>query len=348
METSIAANRRQFLQGTTAAGLVIAFNVPGAKRAAAAPAVTEFAPNAFLRISPDNTVTVICKHIEFGQGPYTGVATVIADELDADWAQIKVESAPADAKLYANSAFGIQGTGGSTAMFNSWDQLRKAGSEARARIIAAAAETWKIDPSQITIEKGVVKGPSGKSATLGDLANAAQEVVLKGEPKPKDAADWRFIGKHVAKVDTLPKTNGTAMYTIDVKMPNMLTCLLLRPSRPNAKAGTYDPAAALAVPGVKEVVTVPQGVAVLADGYWAARKGRDALKITWDESGTESRSTRELMSSYATLAKTTGAIAPVVFASVAYDDMSSRVLRDSVPLSSHVILSASRPLRAAQ
>jgi isoquinoline 1-oxidoreductase beta subunit len=309
MDASIAANRRQFLQGTSAAGLLIAFNIPTAKRAAAAPASTDFAPNAFLRISPDNTVTVICKHIEFGQGPYTGVATVIADELDADWSQIKVDSAPADAKLYANSAFGIQGTGGSTAMFNSWDELRKAGAEARARLIAAAAETWKADPSQITIEKGVVKGPGGKSATLGELASAAQAVVLKGDAKPKDAADWRFIGKHVAKVDTVPKTNGTAMYTIDVKMPNMLTCLLVRPSRPNAKAGSYDAKAALAVPGVKEVVTVPQGVAVLAEGYWAARKGRDALDITWDESGTESRGTRELVSSFAELAKTTGAIA---------------------------------------
>jgi isoquinoline 1-oxidoreductase beta subunit len=308
MEAVIAANRRQFLQGSAAAGLLISFNLPTATRVAAAPA-TDFTPNAFLRISPDNTVTVLSKHIEFGQGPYTGIATVLADELDADWAQIKVEAAPSDVTKYANGAFGIQGTGGSTAMANSWEQLRKAGAEARARIIAAAAETWKVPAGEITIEKGVVKHASGKSATLGELATAAQSVTLSGEAKPKEAADWRLIGKHVPKVDTLPKTNGTAMYTIDVKMPNMLTCLIARPTRSGAKASNVDSAAALAVPGVKEVVTVPQGVAVLADGFWAARKGRDALKITWDEQGTESRSTRELVTSYAELAKKTGDIA---------------------------------------
>src|SRR5262245_9310283 len=130
MDNAIAADRRQFLKGSAALGLIIGFQMPLATRAAAAAPPAEFAPNAFLRIAPDNTVTVISKHIEFGQGPYTGIATILADEIDADWAQIRVESAHADAKVYANLAFGVQGTGGSTAMANSWDQLRQAGAEA--------------------------------------------------------------------------------------------------------------------------------------------------------------------------------------------------------------------------
>ncbi len=304
-----AASRRQFLRGSAAAGLVIAFHVPLAKRAAAA-TDTEFAPNAFLRIGPDSTVTVISKHIEFGQGPHTGIATILADELDADWSQIRVEHAPADAERYANLAFGkMQGTGGSTAMANSWEQLREAGSEARARLIAAAAEKWGVSSDGIKIENGIVKDRSGKSAKFGELCGAAQKVVLAAKPQPKSPAEWRFIGKNVPKVDTASKTNGTAMFTLDVKLDDLATCLLARPSRFGAKPKDFDPAPALAVPGVKEVFAVPQGVAVIADGFWAARQGRDALEIAWDETGTEARSSGNLIASYTELSKSPGAVA---------------------------------------
>ena len=309
MTAAFAGDRRTFLKGSVAAGLVIGFNIPMAKRAAAA-APSEFVPNAFIRIAPDSTVTVISKHIEFGQGPYTGIATIIADELDADWSQMRAESAPADAARYANLAFGAQGTGGSTAMANSWEQLRKAGAEARARLVAAAAEAWGTTTDGITIEKGVIKHPSGKTATFGDLASRAHSITLASEAKPKSPGDWKLIGKHAnGKIDTAPKTNGTAMFTIDVKLDNMATCLIARPSRFGAKAKAFDPAPALAVAGVKEVFAVPQGVAVLADGFWAAKKGRDALKIDWDETGTESRSSSDLVKSYTDLANTTGAVA---------------------------------------
>jgi isoquinoline 1-oxidoreductase subunit beta len=308
MEATLTANRRQFLAGSAAIGLVIGLHLPIGNRAAAAQA-SAFVPNAFLRIAPDNTVTVISKHIEFGQGPYTGIATILADEIDADWSQIRVESAPADVSRYANTAFGAQGTGGSTAMFNSWEQLRNAGAEARARLIAAAAQAWNVEPGEITIEKGVVKHPSGKSATFGALAERAQAVKLTGPVQPKDPKDWRLIGTRVPKVDTIPKTNGTAQFTIDVKLPDMLTCLVAHPSRFGAKAKDLDPAPALAVPGVKEVFAIPQGVAVLADTFWAAKKGRDALQISWDETGTETRSSRDLVKAQLDLAKSTGAIA---------------------------------------
>lgn len=311
MNIPVSANRRQFLRGSAAVGLVIGFHLPLAGKVRAAETATgTFAPNAFIRIAPDNTITCICKHIEFGQGPYTGIATILADELDADWGQIRVESAPADVKLYANGAFGVQGTGGSTAMANSWDQLRMAGAEARARLVAAAAKEWGVDAASISIDKGVVKSTGGQTATFGQLATLAQAVEIAGPFKPKDAAAWKLIGaEKLPKVDTLPKTNGTAVYTIDVKLPEMLTCLIARPSRFNAKAKSVDSAEALAVPGVKEVVIVPQGVAVLAEGFWAARKGRDALKIEWDESGTEARSSEQIIKEYTELAARPGTIA---------------------------------------
>jgi isoquinoline 1-oxidoreductase beta subunit len=312
MNVNVSASRRSFLKGSAAAGLVIALRLPvSTAAAAAADAQSEFIPNAFLRIAPDSTVTVISKHIEFGQGPYTGIATVLADEIDADWAQIKVESAPADASKYSNTAFGkVQGTGGSTAMANSWEQLRQAGAEARARLIAAAAKTWNVDPATITIEKGIVKDAAGHSARFGELVGLAQQIELSGPFKPKEPDAWRLIGANkLPKVDTVPKTNGTAMYTIDVKLPDMLTCVIARPTRFAAKAQSFDPAPALAIPGVKEVFVVPEGVAVLADGFWAAKKGRDALQITWDESGTEARSSDAIVKEYLQLANTQGAIA---------------------------------------
>jgi isoquinoline 1-oxidoreductase beta subunit len=309
MNAPLTASRRQFLKGSGAIGLLIGLNIPtgGMRATAAAPA--EFVPNAFLRIAPDNTVTVLSKHIEFGQGPYTGIATILADEIDADWTQVRVVSAPADVEKYKNLAFGAQGTGGSTAMANSWDQLRQAGAEARARLVAAAAKLWKVAPATIAIEKGVVKGPAGQTATLGDLAQAAQEISVAGPFTPKKPSEWRLIGKDVPRVDTPPKTDGSARFTIDVKLPDMLTCLIARPSRFGAKATSYDPAPALAVPGVKEVFTVPQGVAVLANGFWAAKKGRDALDITWDETGTETRSSTDIINAYRETAKKAGAVA---------------------------------------
>lgn len=290
------ASRRQFLGGAIA-GLVIGFRLPDGNKLAGATAkeAGDSAINAFLRISPDNTITVVCKHIEFGQGPYTGFATILADELDADWNQIRVESAPADVARYANLAFGMQGTGGSTAIANSWEQLRKAGAEARARLVTAAAAQWSVPAAEIKIAGGKLTHASGKQATFGELATAAASIALNSEPKPKDASQWRYIGKSFPKVDSPAKVNGSAQYTLDVALPDMLTCVLARPTRFGAKVKSVDDKAALAIKGVVEIVVVPQGVAVLARGFWPASKGRDALKIEWDETGTESRNSRDIL-----------------------------------------------------
>ena len=308
--------RRGFLKGAAivGAGLVVGFRfdprtITGQALAAEGGNAGEFAANAFIRIAPDSSVTILCKHIEFGQGPFTGFATIIADELDARRDQIKVEHAPADVTKYANTLWGSQGTGGSSAMANSWMQLRQAGAEARARLIAAAAQDWGVPASEISIDNGVVKHPAGKSAQFGDLVETAQAIPAPRDVKPKEPSQWRYIGKDFARVDAMPKTNGTAVYTIDVKLPDMLTCVVARPARFGAKVKSFDPAPALAVTGVAEVFAIPSGVAVLAKGYWQAKKGVEALKVEWDETGTESRSSAQILEECKELVKSQGAIA---------------------------------------
>ncbi|MDO9381371.1 MAG: xanthine dehydrogenase family protein molybdopterin-binding subunit [Hyphomicrobiaceae bacterium] len=309
MTIAFAPSRRAFVQASGATALVLGVHIPLGNRGKAVAAEAAFTPNAFVQIGADNTITVVCKHIEFGQGPYTGVATILADELDADWNQIRVVSAPADVEKYANSAFGVQGTGGSTAMANSWDQLRTAGAEARARLIAAAAAAWNVGAGEITIDNGVLKHSDGKSGTFGEFVDGATRVTLTAPATPKTKDAYRYIGKHVPKVDTVSKTNGTAQYTIDVKLPDMLTCVIARPPRFAGKAKSFDASGALTIKGVKEVFTVPQGVAVLATGYWPARKGMEALKVEWDESGTEGRGTEGLMQEFKKLADDKGVVA---------------------------------------
>ncbi len=303
--------RRRFLQGSAAVsvGLLIGFDLR-VGRAAAQPGGA-FAPNAFLRIAPDNTVTIIAKHIEFGQGTYTGLATILAEELDADWSQVRVESAPADAARYNNLLFGaVQGTGGSTAMANSWEQLRKAGAMARAMLVAAAAREWGVPTAEIAVSNGVLShAQTGRRATFGDLALKAAAVPPPADVKLKDPKDFTLIGRRVPRLDSRSKTDGSAVFTMDVYLPDMLTAVIARPPRFGAKVRAFDASAALQVKGVTDVVQVPAGVAILAGNFWAARKGREALKIDWDESGAEGRGSEELFAAYRALARQPGASA---------------------------------------
>ena len=304
------SSRRAFLKtaAATAAGLTIGFHWSGPLSRALADTSKDFAPNAFLRIAPDNSVTVIAKHLEMGQGTYTGLATIVAEELDADWAQIRVESAPADASKYANLAFGtIQGTGGSSAMANSWMQLRNAGATARAMLVAAAAAEWNVPPASLTVERGVVRhAPSNRQATFGDLAAKAASQPAPDKVALKDPKDFKLIGQKLPRVDIPGKTNGTAQFTIDVTFPNMLVAVLQRPPLFGATAKSFDATATKAVPGVVEVLQVPRGVAVVAKSFWAAKLGRDALKVAWDDSKAEKRSTAAIMAEYRTLAEQPG------------------------------------------
>ena len=307
-----SSSRRDFLKSAgsvSAVALSIGFEWTDLRRRALAagpiPALAgrTFAPNAFLRVGADNSVTVIAKHVELGQGAYTGIATIVAEELDADWAQVRVESAPADVKRYANSALGVQGTGGSSAMANSWTQLREAGAKARAMLLAAAGKEWKLPVAELAVEKGVVYHTASKrQASFGALVPIASALAVPETVTLKDPKDFKLIGHFAARVDAAAKSDGTAQFTIDVALPGMLVALLKRPPLFGATVKSFDAAAASAVPGVVKVVQVPRGVAVIAKNFWAAKQGRDALKIEWDDSQAEKRSSAALMDEYRRLA----------------------------------------------
>lgn len=303
--------RRRFLQaaGVTGAGLVIGFRWLGGPRVAAASAAAAFAPNAFVRIGPDDTVTVLAKHIEFGQGSHTGLATLLADELDADWATVRVENAPADAERYANLAFGnVQGTGGSTAIANSWDQLREAGATARAMLVAAAAEQWGVPAAEIRARDGVLShAASGHRARFGELAEAAARQAPPATVTLKRREAFRLIGHHhTPRVDSAGKSDGSARFTLDVDLPDLLTAVIARPPRFGGRLAGFDDAETRKVRGVVDVVAVPQGVAVIGEGYWPALQGRKALSIEWDESAAETRSSDDLFQEYTALAERPG------------------------------------------
>lgn len=316
LKDAVRPSRRTFLKAAgavAAVGLTIGFEWAGTGRRALAATMPDatFAPNAFLRVALDNSVTVIAKHVEMGQGAYTGIATIVAEELDANWQDVRVESAPADAKRYANLAFGtIQGTGGSSAMANSWMQLREAGAKARAMLVSAAAAQWQVPASELTTLDGSVHhAATNRTATYGSLASAAARLPVPDTVTLKSPKDFRLIGQQVPRVDVPAKTNGTAQFTLDVTFPGMLVALLQRPPLFGATVKSFDASAAKAVPGVVSVVQVPGGVAVVAKGFWAAKQGRDALKIEWDDSAAEKRSSDAIMAEYRQLAEQPGASA---------------------------------------
>ena len=307
-----ALSRRDFLKSTAtlSAGLVVAFCMPiGLRRAfaQAAKPPAAVAPNAFVRIAPDNSVTILLKHSEMGQGVWTSLPMVLAEELDCDWSHVRVEHAPAD-MVYANAAFGMQGTGGSTSTWESFEQLRQAGATARALLIAAAAQKWSVQAVDCRTEKGHVISGAHK-ATYGELADAAAKLPIPDEIKLKDAKDFVLIGKPVRRLDSKAKVSGAAEFGIDVKRPNMLIAVVARPTVFGAKVKSFDAAKAKAVPGVVDVVQVPAGVAVLGKHFWAAKQGRDALTIDWDLGAGATLSTAGLRDEYHKLAQKTGAVA---------------------------------------
>jgi isoquinoline 1-oxidoreductase beta subunit len=305
----VRISRRGFLKAGAAAGLVIGMHLPARGRTGAAAPDGTLAPNAFVRVAPDDTVTIIAKHIEFGQGVYTGLATILADELDADWSRVRVESAPADATLYYNLQWGnAQGTGGSSSIANSWEQLRRAGATARAMLVQAAAQRWQVPAAEITVADGVVgHAGSQRRARFGELAAAAAALAPPADVALKSPGQFTLIGKQVNRVDTHDKTTGGAAFALDVQMPGMLTALIARPPRFGATVASFDAKPALAVPGVTDVVQVAAGIAVVARGFWAAKKGRDALLVQWEEARAEKRGTEELYAQYRALAEQPGA-----------------------------------------
>lgn len=258
----------------------------------------------FIKIAPDGAVTVVSKHIEFGQGNHAGLAAIVAEELDADWSKVQVEQAPAIAKVFANTGMGVQGTGGSSAISNSWDQLRKAGASARAMFVEAAANKWNVAAGEIAVKDGVLShAGSGKSASFGELLPDAAKATPPATPTLKDPKTFTLIGTdRVRRKDSQAKSTGTARFTQDVQLPNMLVAMVAHPPKFGAKVASFDAADAKKVPGVVEVYEIPSGVAVVADNTWAAKQGREALKVTWKEDEAEKRSSDAILSSYKDLA----------------------------------------------
>ncbi|WP_230532961.1 xanthine dehydrogenase family protein molybdopterin-binding subunit [Microvirga roseola] len=298
----IDITRRGFIAGS---GLVIGIAMAPKLLKAAPTGVPagggpELVPmNTFVKIGTDDTVTILSKHIEMGQGPFTGLATLVAEEMDADWSQMRAVHAPADNDLYANLAYGIQGTGGSTSIANSFDQIRIAGATARAMLIAAAAKEWQVPVSEITIKKGRIRhAATGKESGFGAFAERAALQNPPAEPKLKAPEDFILIGTDLPKLDTRSKIDGTAVFTLDVMPDNALIAVVAHPEHCGATVKHFDDGEARKVQGVVDVKQVASGIAVYADNTFAGLKGRDALHIEWDLSGAETRSSEEIAADY--------------------------------------------------
>ena len=311
----VPMKRRQFLKASAAAtgGLVIGFQLPGGNKMAqaqAAPAPNT-TPNAFLRIARDGSVTVLVKHLEFGQGVMTSLPMLVAEELDCDWSKVRSEMAPA-APQFAHTMFGMQMTGGSSSVSNSWTQMRTVGAAARMMLVSAGAAKWKVDAAKCRTNNGFVIGPAGQKESFGTLADAANALTVPTNVKLKEAKDFKVIGKPTRRIDAPSKINGSAIFGLDVtakEVPNLHTAVVLHPPIFGAKVKRLDASKVHGVPGVSHVIQTANGVAVIAKTFWAAKKGRDLLDVQWDLAPGSKANTADLRKSYRALAQTPGVIA---------------------------------------
>lgn len=295
---TIETSRRGFLKGSAAlvaSVLVVGFDTKGAL------AQGKFAAlNPFVKINTDGTVTIVIKHCEMGQGTTTGLSTIVAEELDADWTAVTTEFAPADSQTYGNTITGFQGTGGSASIFNSYTQHRQAGAAARAMLVAAAAEAWGVDAEDITVSDGVISSGSN-SAGFGEFVAAAAEMAAPAEPALKDPASFKLIGnKTLLRLDNDDKITGKAIFSLDVKLPGMVYTTIARSGHPGAVVSGFDASGAQEVEGFLDARVLPNnaGVAVYASSTWAAIQARDAISVDWDTSNAETRSTAEMFADH--------------------------------------------------
>jgi isoquinoline 1-oxidoreductase beta subunit len=301
--------RRDFLKISVAAsgGLLIGFHFAGMSTRVAAQQLptNAFMPNAFVRIGSDERVTVIVNHSEMGQGVYTSLPMLLAEELDADWNKVGFESAPVDPK-YNHPAFGMQMTGGSSSVWSGLEQFRQAGAAARAMLIAAAAQQWKIEESSCRTESGAVFDGSRRKLTYGQLVGDAAKLTPPAKVQLKDPKMYKLIGKPIKRLDTPEKLNGKAVFGIDVKLPGMLTAAIARPPIFGATMTGFDDSRAHSMPGVRKIAAVPSGVAVIADTFWQAKIARDALRVEWDEGSMHNFDTGKMMQDFRERAKSPG------------------------------------------
>ena len=305
-----ALTRRGFLEAGLAmgGGLVVAFHLPMARGAQADNSA--FAPNAFIRIDGHGRVTLIMPQVEMGQGIYTAVAMILAEELDADFSRVALEHAPPNDKLYANPTFGIQVTGNSNSVRSFWLPLRKAAAGARAMLVQAASQVWKVDPAAIRTEKGeLIHDSSSRRLAYAALIDRARSLTPPKDPPLKDAKDFKLIGKPLKRFDTPDKVNGKAQYGIDVMLPGLKFATLAACPVFGGKIGHVDDTKARKVPGVRQVIVFEDFVAVVGDHMWAAKQGLAALDITWDEGPHAAVSSDDVWKQLRAASKTEGAVA---------------------------------------
>lgn len=304
MTTSTTNSRRDFLKTTTAlagSGLLMGLALPSTLQAAG----TVHTPNAWVHIADDNTITLISARSEMGQGVYTSMPMLIAEELHVDIKKIKVKIAPPNAKLYGNPLLGgPQLTGGSTSVRDGWEKLRIGGAQVREMLITAAANKWNVDRSSLKAEDGMVMGPMGKKATYGSLAADASMLPVPEKVALKDPKDFTIVGKRMKRLDTPAKINGTAVFGIDVKLPGMLYAALEQCPVIGGKVKSYDANTAKGMPGVVAVVEIPDGVAVVADSWWRANMARKTINISWDEGPGATLNEKSMLDTIRAAAKT--------------------------------------------
>ena len=292
-DAAVAVSRRGFMQGSAAVtgGLMLGVSVPMSGPAQAAGML--HTPNAFVHIADDNTITLISARSEMGQGVYTSMPMLIAEELNVDVSKIQVAIAPPGA-AYINSLLGGQITGGSTSVREGWEKLRIAGAQVRTMLIAAAAQQWGVDPTTLRAVDGRVLAADGKSATYGSLAAAASKLTAPEKVTLKDPSQFRVVGTRVKRLDTPAKINGTAVFGIDVKLPGMVYATLAMCPVIGGTVKSFDGARAKTMPGVIDVVQIPDGIAVVASTYWQARKARETMSIVWDEGANAGLTTQSM------------------------------------------------------
>jgi len=311
--TDLHLNRRSFLRASAGAagGLLLSmyFDLPALAQEGNPPAAKVYPPDAFVHVRPDGRIVVMVNRLEFGQGVQTALPMILAEEMDADWSQVQAELAPAG-DVYRDALFGLQMTGGSAAVANSFQQYRELGARARAMLVSAAADRWGVTPDQCRTANSVVYGPGDRSARYAELADAAARRPVPDKVRLKKPSEFRIIGKGVRRLDGRAKCDGSQKFALDLDLPGMKTAVLARPPVFGGRVKAFDDKEARGIAGVRDVFEVPlvkgTGVAVVADSFWAAKQARDRLKVEWDLSGVERPDTSELRSRYRKLARTAG------------------------------------------
>ena len=303
--SGLQLNRRDLLR--SGAGLMLGFFLPDSRDLLAQQARGQgpIHPNAYIRIAADDSVTLIITKAEMGQGTMTSLSQLLADELDCDWKNVKTEFAPVNPALYGN-----QGVYGSQSIRTTWFPLRQAGANARAMLLEAAAQQWKADKTALRTEAGFVVNPAtGAKLSYGSLAEAASKVAVPAAAPLKNPKDFRYIGKSMKRLDTKSKVNGTAKFGLDTRLPGMVYAVIARCPVFGGKVASFDDSKARAVPGVKKIIQVPSGVAVVAENTWAAMQGRNALLVKYDEGPVAQYSSADIRKMFAEYAEKPGAVA---------------------------------------